>query len=170
MTTEDQKINHQAIHLLYEKNLYRIDQRKPDAQPAAAHHSEQPAVVLNHPATASPVVVVSRTKLTPGSGSSNLLELILKACQLQPESVPILSPLTPDITADGLKTNYQPAHVLMFGIGSSEIGLTVYFPDYQAQKVGGIQYLTAPDLMILESDPDAKQKLWKSLKTAFSLT
>lgn len=119
---------------------------------------------------ASPVVVVSRTKLTPGSSSSNLLELILKACQLQPVSVPILSPLTPDITADMLKTNYQPAHVLMFGIGSSEIGLTVYFPDYQAQKVGGIQYLTAPDLMILESDPDAKQKLWKSLKTAFSLT
>ena len=170
MTTEDQKINQRALRLLYDKNLYRINRQKSDEKLVDYPPPVQPSAISTPTATGIPVLIVSRTQLISGSGSSNLLESILKACRLQPESIRIISPFTPDITAETLKTNHQPNHVIMFGIGSSEIGLTVYFPDYQVQQVGGIQYLTAPDLLLLENDPEAKQKLWKSLKIAFSLS
>ena len=170
MTTEDQKVNQHAIRLLYDKNLYRIERQKSDEKPSDYPLSVPPPAISTPTTTGIPVLILSRTQLTSGSGSSNLLESILKACRLQPESIRIISPFTPDITAESLKTNYQPKQVIMFGIGSSEIGLTVYFPDYQVQQVGGTQYLTAPDLVLLENDPEAKQKLWKSLKIAFSLS
>jgi hypothetical protein len=57
----------------------------------------------------------------------------------------------------------------MFGVGSSEIGLSVYFPDFQVQMVEGVSYLTSPDLMLVANDKNIKLSLWKSLQKAFSL-
>jgi hypothetical protein len=169
---EESIVHHQAIRLLYEKNLYRIDQMEQDghSSKSATRSGIQPHTPEIPIAQNVPVVVLSRTLLASGSSTSVLLDSILKACRLEPGSFQILSPFTPAITADTIITKFAPKHILLFGIGSSELGLSVYFPDFQVQQIGNIQYLTAPDLALLENDPDAKQKLWKSLKTAFSLS
>lgn len=175
MSTDPQELNPQSLSILMGRSLYRIDTPARNNTAVLTEQKKKPEQPLHLPVPPSlnaprvVVVVVVRTALIEEETAYALLTTILSACKLTMDQIQLISPFSFDLTAAGLQKQHSPSHVILFGIGSSEIGLSVYFPDYQLQIVEGVQYLTAPDLALMENDKPAKQKLWLSLKTAFSI-
>jgi hypothetical protein len=64
---------------------------------------------------------------------------------------------------------YGASLVIMFGVEAADIRLPVFFPHYQVQGHDGVNYMSSPDLAFIENNKPEKQKLWQSLKKAFSL-
>lgn len=173
MPIENQELDGPSLAILYGKTLFQIDTPEKKAAPIPVQAQEnstapvsQSAAPLSAPAG---VLIIVRDKLINGSTTHTMFTNLLNACNLSLAQVDLISPYTLDISAYDLLKKYSPAQIIMFGVASSEIGLSVYFPDYQVQDVDGIHYLTAPDLALIENNPDLKKKLWQSLKKLFSL-
>lgn len=159
MPTEHQELDNQSLSILYGENLYQIEPPQKKNIPAEKEPKKD----------SKNIVIIIRDQLHHESTTYQMFLNLLKACNLTVDQIELISPYTFELTSTVLVQKHKPSHIIMFGVGSSEIGLSVYFPDYQVQSVDGVTYLTAPDLILIENDKDIKAKLWQSLKKAFSL-
>lgn len=173
MPVENQELDGQSLAILYGKMLFQIDNPEKKAVPAQSSTKESPVAPSSQPAIAEPlsssVLIIVRDKLINGSTTHTMFTNLLNACNLSLAQVNLISPYTMDISAHDILKKYSPVQIIMFGVASSEIGLSVFFPDYQVQDIDGVHYLTAPDLALIENNPEFKKKLWLSLKKLFSL-
>lgn len=172
MSTENQALASPSLAILYENALYQIDPAEnkiaaapiPETTPASGMRTmEEPL------AARSGVLIIVRDKLANKGTTHTMFLNLLSACNLSLEKVDLISPYTIELSIYDLLKKYTPTKIILFGVASSEIGLSLYFPDYQVQDVDGLSYLTAPDLMLIENNPELKKKLWQSLKKFFSL-
>lgn len=97
-----------------------------------------------------------------------LLSGIFQACKIPMQDVNILQ-------WDGKETypmlleRTGPGFILLFGVTPAQIDLPLVFPDFQTQPFGGVTWVCAPELGLLQQDKLMKSKLWLCLKQAFSL-
>lgn len=171
MPTDNQLLNEPSIAILYGDALFQIEPpQKKTIAPTPASPSPLIETAASHTATPTKaVLIILRDHLQQGSTTHTMFLNLLKACQLSENNITLIAPYTLDLTASTIVKTYAPKQIIMFGVASSEIGLSVYFPDFQVQDVDGVTYLTAPDLSIIEHNKEAKSTLWKSLQKAFSL-
>ena len=114
-------------------------------------------------------IIITSYKGNPlPSGQQVFLQNILKACKLDPASIPVLKADDP-ITANyqTLHEHYASSKVVLFGMSTAEIALPIRFPNYQVQSFQGVQYLCADTLEVLEQDKNLKAILWKFLQQLF---
>ncbi|MFN5937683.1 MAG: hypothetical protein ACK43L_06510 [Sphingobacteriales bacterium] len=165
MPSKHQELDDQSVSILFGTSLYQIE--TPQQSPAIKNTTQK--ISTNQSGIRPKVVVVIRDQLKPESATYEMFIKLLEACKLSIEQINVITPFTFDLTNAVLLEKYTPSHIIMFGVGSSEIGLSVYFPDFQVQMVEGVSYLTSPDLMLVANDKNIKLSLWKSLQKAFSL-
>lgn len=95
---------------------------------------------------------------------------ILKACGLNMADVALVEIINGQTYSyEELTKQFSPEKVICFGIGPSDIGLPMHFPNYQVQSFNHEVYVTAPVLSSLAIDVEEKKKLWNSLKKLFNL-
>lgn len=167
MSSNLNELDQQSVAILFGESLYNIDPhpQKVAADPRVkALPAEQVAAAVKADTT-----ILLRDPLKNGSSTHTMFLKLLEACKLSPNQTNILAPFTFDINARSLVQQYSPTRIIMFGVGSSEIGLPVYFPDFQVQDVEGVLYLTAPDLTLIENNAELKKTLWLSLQKIFAL-
>lgn len=172
MSTENQHLDDHSVALLYGKNLFQIDtpEKKGELTPVPETKAAGSTTTASTPLQAGKgVLIILRDRLVNGSTTHQMFVNLVTACQLTLAEIDLISPYTLDLSAADLIKKYAPSKIIMFGVASSEIGLSVYFPDYQVQEVNGVSYLTAPDLALIENDPKLKTTLWMSLKKMFAL-
>lgn len=98
---------------------------------------------------------------------------ILSACKLNLGDVAILNDSVANIEIARLKTQLQPAFILMFDIEPTEIGLPISFPLLKPQSYDGAQFLCIPPISAMmeenETAKGLKKQLWESLKKIFAV-
>ena len=98
---------------------------------------------------------------------------MLEACRMNMGDVAIVNHAAAPIRIATLKSQLQPAFMLLFGTGPVDIGLPMDFPLFKLQQYDQCVYLTAPSLgdMLVPGDESKmlKSKLWISLKTMFGI-
>jgi hypothetical protein len=157
MIDEKPLIDLNAIKTLYSRSLYSIDSY--DTEPVS-----KPA-----PVTRKKVLVLVREHIESGDPLYEFLKGILGACRLGMTDINLVSSFRQHEDYRQLVQQYGAAVVIMFGLEAADIRLPVFFPHYQVQNHDGVLYISSPDLAMIENDKPEKQKLWQSLKKAFSL-
>jgi hypothetical protein len=157
MTGDNATIDINAIKALYSNTLYSIDKQEkiPDPEPVQIRRKK--------------LLILLREHVLPGDPLYIFLQGILGACRLQMNDVNLIVSFRQDEEYQLLAEKYGASFVIMFGVEAADIKLPVYFPHYQLQGHNGVNYISSPDLAVIENDKAAKQKLWQSLKKAFSL-
>lgn len=165
MPTVNQDLDNQSVSILYGASLYHIEtiNKKESSKTDSQKLPTEPSIPKPK------VIVIVRDQLSPKTDIYEMFTKLLDACKLSIEHIHLISPYTFELTSSVLLKEYTPSHIIMFGVGSSEIGLSVYFPDFQVQQVEGVTYLTSPDLNLVAKDKNIKLALWKSLQKALSL-
>ncbi|WP_205513134.1 hypothetical protein [Longitalea arenae] len=124
------------------------------------NNKKQISVVVNYPNE----VFVPESDL-------QFLTKMLDACKLNMADVAIVNHATAPVVIDRLKTQLQPAFLLLFGVEPDEIQLPINFPSFKEQPYAGTTYLFTPALSQLNQEGDAakglKKKLWECLKRMF---
>ncbi len=157
MGTFEPLLNPGALRMLYGDSLYSIDKQD-----------------KKHPAESSPTakkkyLMLMREHVVPGDPLYVFLTGILNACKINVIEVNMISPFRQDADYQTLSDEYGASFVTMFGVEAADIKLPVFFPHFQVQNHNGVTYIGSPDLAVIENDKAAKQKLWHSLKQAFSI-
>ncbi len=105
--------------------------------------------------------------------SLNFLSGILNACKLNLAHIALINFKNTALHFQQLKTEMQPAFLLLFGISALQIELPFAMPHYQVQQYDQCKILTAPSLTELNQQTQTakteKAQLWKSLKKMFDL-
>lgn len=120
------------------------------------------------------IVIVNDTE-HPFTCETNLgfLMGVLNACKLNLADIALVNFYKYPYVFPVLKKEMFPEIIIMFGITSLQIELPFAMPDYQVQEYDKCKILTAPGLNELNRDTkeakSEKAKLWKCLKTLFSL-
>ncbi|HMF70935.1 MAG TPA: hypothetical protein VK616_05650 [Flavitalea sp.] len=98
---------------------------------------------------------------------------ILSACKFNLADVAILNDSVAVVEINRLKKELNPAFVLLFGPGPSDIGLPLSFPLLKPQFFDGCNFLSLPPIAVLLEETDAakglKKQLWDCLKKMFSI-
>ncbi|HLO82660.1 MAG TPA: hypothetical protein VK166_16960 [Chitinophagaceae bacterium] len=157
MAADDEIIDLNTIRTLYSNKLYSIDKQEKKSEPASEKISPKKILIL------------LREHVIPGDPLYIFLQGILGACRLQMNDVNMIVSFRQDGDYQQLISAYGASFVLMFGVEAADIKLPVFFPQYQVQGHNGVNYISSPDLAIIENDKPSKQKLWQSLKKAFSI-
>jgi hypothetical protein len=157
MAADEPTIDFNAIKTLYSNTLYSIDKQEkiPDQEPERIKKKN--------------VLILLREHVLPGDPLYVFLQGILGACRLQMNDVNMIVSFRQDHDFQQLGDKYGASFVIMFGVEAADIGLPVFFPHYQLQGHNGVNYICSPDLAFIENNKPEKQKLWQSLKKAFSL-
>jgi hypothetical protein len=137
--------------------LYSIDKQEKKSEPGLEKINQKKILIL------------LREHVLPGDPLYIFLQGILGACRLQMNDVNMIVSFRQNGDYQHLTSTYGASFVLMFGIEAADIKLPVFFPHYQVQGHDGVNYISSPDLAVIENDKPSKQKLWQSLKKAFSL-
>jgi hypothetical protein len=157
MATTEPSLNLHAMKMLYHNSLYSIDQQV-----------EKPAI-LPSGILKKKYLILLRENVMPGDPLYRFLTGILNACQIPVANVNMISAFRQDADYQALEAEYGAVFVIMFGVEASDLKLPVFFPHFQVQGYNSITYISSPDLAVIENDKAAKQKLWQSLKKAFSI-
>lgn len=157
MANGEAQIDVNAVKTLFGNNLYSIDKE------------DKPEEVAGDQAVKKEILILLREHVLPGDPLYIFLQGILNACRLKMEDVNMLVSFRQDADFNTLRSRYGASLVIMFGAEAADIGLPVYFPHFQLQAHAGVNYISSPDLAVIENDKPAKQQLWQSLKKAFSL-
>ena len=98
---------------------------------------------------------------------------ILSACKLNLADVAILNNSVALVEINKLKKELNPAFILLFGPGPSDIGLPLSFPVLKPQFFDGCNFLSLPPVSVLLEESDTakslKKQLWDCLKKMFSI-
>lgn len=139
-------------------------------QPQQASSPKKALVVLGKNQKQIAIIVTNDEALYLPDEQLNFLLGILAACKLTMEDVALINIKKNDaFTYKTLSTELQAAIIFLFGVGPSQIGLPLQFPDYQVQQYNKQLYLSSPLLTVLQDDKVEKSKLWTCLKQVFSL-
>jgi hypothetical protein len=157
MVDENPFIDVNTIKTLYARSLYSIDSY--DTEPVT-----KPA-----PATPKKVLVMVREHIQSGDPQYEFLQGILGACRLSMADINLVTSFRQQEDYRQVVRQYEAFVVIMFGLEAADLRLPVFFPHYQVQNHDGVVYISSPDLAVIENDKPEKQKLWQSLKKAFSL-
>jgi hypothetical protein len=157
MVDENPHIDLNAIKTLYSRSLYSIDSY--DTEPV----NKQAKVSLKK------VLVLVREHIESGDPLYEFLKGILGACRLNMTDINLVTSFRQHEDYRQIVQQYGASVVIMFGLEAADIRLPVFFPHYQVQRHDGVVYISSPDLAVIENDKPEKQKLWQSLKKAFSL-
>ncbi|MFN5423343.1 MAG: hypothetical protein ACK5AO_08755 [bacterium] len=146
----------QVIAALYENVLIE----NADGQPK----EESPRIIEKK----KTVVIAESVGAALSADRKIFLDAIIKACQLQPSAVEVLTDKHP-LASDYKKINeeYSPESIILFGPSPSLISLPVFFPPFQIQLFQETKYLHAPALDMIENDKNLKLQLWQCLKQLF---
>jgi hypothetical protein len=157
MATTGPSLDLNALKMLYNDVLYSIDKqvKPPSAALPAAVKKKYLILLFEH--------------AIPGDPLYQFLTGILNACKIGEADANIISGFRQDADHLSLQAEYGARFVIMFGVEAADLKLPVFFPHYQVQAHNGITYISSPELAVIENDKAAKQKLWQSLKKAFSL-
>lgn len=111
---------------------------------------------------------ISREQVEINPELNSFLTGIISACKIGMEDVNIY---TPESETDYklLQEQFGASFILLFGIETAEVDLPLVFPHFQLQAFNGADWISSPDLTILQNDKTMKTKLWNCLKQAFSL-
>lgn len=96
------------------------------------------------------------------------LTKMITACRLSLSDIAIIN--INSITDNELKELahfFKAAKIIMFGVNSLEMKLPFLIPDFQIQHYNEIQYLSAPELQIIENDQSIKKQLWANFQKMF---
>ncbi|MEZ4904572.1 MAG: hypothetical protein R2822_23905 [Spirosomataceae bacterium] len=101
-------------------------------------------------------------------GNTIFLEKVLKAVHLNLEGVDILN-LAGKKQADfrELLESKKVHHIISFGVPFIQINLEILMNRYAPQQIGGINFLLAEPLEIIQADDKNKRALWNCLKAMF---
>jgi hypothetical protein len=157
MIDEKPTIDLKAISTLYSGSLYSIDSY--DTEP----------VTKSAPVQKKKVLVLLRENIAPGDPLYEFLKGILGACRLNMADINLVPSFRQGEDYRQIIQQYGASVVIMFGLEAADIRLPVFFPHYQVQGHDGVMYISSPDLAMIENDKPEKQKLWQSLKKAFSI-
>jgi hypothetical protein len=157
MAAEDEIIDVNTLRTLYSNMLYSIDKQEKKSEPEPEKISQKKILIL------------LREHVLPGDPLYVFLQGILGACRLQMDDVNMIVSFRQDGDYQQLTSAYGSSFVLMFGVEAADIKLPVFFPHFQVQGHNGVNYIASPDLAVIENDKPSKQKLWQSLKKAFSI-
>ncbi|MEY3432150.1 MAG: hypothetical protein RL131_86 [Bacteroidota bacterium] len=128
-------------------------------------HSEADSTESDSTAHSDTLVLTSVTS----PANQVFLENILKACKLNPSTIPVVVVSKEKKTEHtALEEQYQPKRVLLFEVEPHDINLPIHFPPFQIQSFNNIQFLCSPSLSQLESDKELKKKLWQSLQHLYA--
>jgi hypothetical protein len=157
MAADEPTIDINALRTLYSNTLYSIDKQEKTPDPETEK------------ITRKKVLILLREHVLPGDPLYVFLQGILGACRLQMNDVNMVVSFRQDNDHLQLAEMYGASLVIMFGVEAADIRLPVFFPHYQVQGHDGVNYMSSPDLAFIENNKPEKQKLWQSLKKAFSL-
>lgn len=157
MATTGPSLDLNVLRMLYNDVLYSIDQQvKPPSDGRSAGVKKKYLILMLEQAV-------------PGDPLYQFLMGILNACKIGEDDANIISGFRQDADHLALQAEHGAAFVIMFGLEAADLKLPVFFPHYQVQAHNGVTYISSPELAVIENDKAAKQKLWQSLKKAFSL-
>ncbi len=157
MATTEPSLDLNALKMLFNQSLYSID------------HQVKIPVRRQEDVVKKKYLVLMRESVAPGDPLYQFLTGILNACKIAVDETNMISAFREDANYQTLAERYGAGFVMMFGLEAEDLKLPVYFPHFQVQPHNGVTYISSPDLAIIENDKAAKQKLWQSLKKAFSL-
>lgn len=157
MIDEEPSIDHNVLKTLYSSSLYSIDKNVKETVRKTEQVVKKKVLLLLH------------ENLKEQDSLYSFLQGILGACRLKMDDVNLVPSFRQQDDYRRLAEKYGAAVVIMFGVEASDIQLPVFFPHYQVQLHDGVQYVSSPGLAVIENDKPEKQKLWQSLKKAFSL-
>ena len=157
MPDENPYIDLNAIKTLYSRSLYSIDSY--DTEP----------VNKQAPVTLKKVLVLVREHIESGDPLYEFLKGIVGACRLSMADINLVTSFRQHEDHKQIIKQYGASVVIMFGLEAADIRLPVFFPHYQVQSHDGVSYISSPDLATIENNKPEKQRLWQSLKKAFSL-
>ena len=149
-----------ALQGLYGRSLYTIEENR-------AH----PSKVEKHEVIRKSMTIITLLPLEKNLENPlfRFLSGIVQACKLSLSDIHLISSQDDHINFKFLQDNSPSPLVLMFDVTPVDLGLPVYFPNFQLQNYSGITYLSGPGLQQLEADKLLKSKLWLSLKQFYNL-
>ena len=104
------------------------------------------------------------------SEQQTFLSGILNACKLNMDDVALINmAASPTFHYQTVIQELSPKIILLFGVPTTAIELPFVIPEFQKQLHNKQLYLSAPSLIVLESNKELKRKLWVLLKEIFSL-
>ncbi|MBX2925642.1 MAG: hypothetical protein KF746_25820 [Chitinophagaceae bacterium] len=163
MSLRNIKLPYTVITDLYTAPLIQLaEEAESDSKPAVkflGSNQKQITILVN----------ITEAPFLPDK-SFNFLAGILAACKLTVADVAVINLNSlADKRYQQIQAVTSPTVMLLFGLDGSDIHLPLQFPDFQVQRYGGITYLAAPSLEIVEGDKAIKAKLWGCLKSVFQL-
>lgn len=144
------------------------------AAPAANVAVPPPVVATPPPPTATvPTVQYQVLVLINEAGGLSpsdaiFLRKVLEAVKVNPDQVDVLN------IADAQVMDFRPVlaskkvhHFISFGVPFIKVNLEVFMNRYEPKKLGGIHFLLAETLTVIQSDRKNKEALWGALKAMF---
>lgn len=176
--------------LLYQnETLYRVNGDTPIGEVAAPKAPVAP--VVNEPptpliaavpptttpsfATAAPLPTLNHQILilvdevpTLSANNTIFLEKVLKAVNLNLDGVDILNLAgSKQMDFRPLLQNKKVHHFISFGVPFININLEIMMNRYDPKRIGGVNFLLAESLDIVQTDDKNKRALWGALKKIF---
>lgn len=94
-----------------------------------------------------------------------LLQSIMQACGLQLEDVAVINLHKQAFTFESIKTQFQPKHII--ALGSAYGFFPANLPLYVQMHFEDTLVITGASLQTMQSEKEAKAKLWNLLKPLF---
>jgi hypothetical protein len=160
MGIENLRLNPLTIGFLYEKDLVLISKK-------GLHEKTTEKQYLGLNRQKISIIVAEKDSVFIKENDLEILVRMLNACKMTLEDVAIVNTMHQPINWNNIKNITQPAKLLFFGVGSSEFGMPIRFPEYHIQQYDGLQCLISDSLENISRNQLLKSKLWICLQNLF---
>lgn len=179
MTLQKLDIPKQSIQALYGQNLVRIKNGS-EVQSAPSEKASKPSKKVaekkaNTPANTTPFLGRNKQHVLwmvhddlndyADEAGMALLQGIIQACGWKMDDVAVINLHNQSFTFESVKTLFQPKYII--ALGSAYGFFPANLPLYAQMQFDDILVITGASLQTMQSEKEAKAKLWNLLKPLF---
>ncbi|MCU0341780.1 MAG: hypothetical protein MUE30_18045 [Spirosomaceae bacterium] len=140
----------------------------PSPKPAVATVPVPPKPTATVPTVQHQVLVLIDEPGGLSPSDAIFLRKVLEAVKVNPDQVDVLN------VADTKLMDFRPVlaskkvhHLISFGVPFIQVNLEIFMNRYDPKKLGGVNFLLAETLPVIQSDEKNKRALWGALKAIF---